>query len=49
MQNIYKNLSVLPVKDFSILDFHYPIFADAETIVAKYCSNTIRIVKRMEG
>ena len=49
MQNIDRKLYVLPVKDFSVFDFHYPIFADTETIVAKYCSNTIRMVKRMEG
>ena len=44
-----RNLSVLPVKDFSVFDFHYPIFADTETIVAKYSSNTIRIVRHGEG
>lgn len=49
MQNIDRKLYVLPVKDFSVLDFHYPIFADTETIVAKYCSNPIRMVKHMEG
>lgn len=46
MQNLDINLYVLLVKDFSVLDFHYPIFADAETIVAKYCSKISRMVRR---
>ncbi|QFS47443.1 hypothetical protein GXM_04935 [Nostoc sphaeroides CCNUC1] len=49
MQNLDASLYVLTVKVFSVIDFHYPIFADTETIVAKYCSNIIRMLRRMEG
>ncbi len=49
MQNLDRSLYALPVKVFSVIDFHYPIFADTETILAKYCSKITRMNRRMEG
>ena len=49
MQNLDTSLYVLPVKVFSVIEFHYPTFADTETIVAKCCSNITRMDRRIEG